>query len=232
MADDTTAVRAITAPRLLAGATVATLTLAWAAPAALAANAPALTSHQVTFEIPANSRPHLVWTLNVWQHGTRLATTSGSTGVLVVLVPRTVNGVVQADVLRNQNWYSGRRFDIANSTKGGGGGHGHGGGSGGKGSGKGAGSGGKGSGHHSTGSTTTTTTTTSTTTTTTTTTVAPGSDPRPGSTPDTTSTPESALAFTGVGSLFRDVAVGGVAMELAGLVLLLARRRRARLFRP
>jgi len=229
LADDITRARALTAPRLLAGAAVMAVTLALAAPAGAAANAPALTERQVTFAIPANGRPSVVWTLNVWQQGTLLETASGSTGVLVALVPRTVSGVVQADVRRNNSWYSGKRFNITGGHHGGGHhGGGHHGGGGGRGGSGGKGSGGKGGGgsaasgpgHHGKRSAPTTT--------------VPAADPQPRNpTPAAPpARPGSALAFTGVGNAFRDAAVAGAAMEVAGLVLLLARRRRVRLPRP
>ena len=153
-----------------------------------------------SFPIPAGSSG-TVWTLNLWQKGQRLASTTGTSGVLRVIAPPSVHGMVQADVRRSTRWYSGRRFPL--NPKGGGNG--------------GGGGTGPGTGNNSGGG-------------------PPTTDPPPptgssgGSAPATlTATtdppgPVSALAFTGVGSPLRTLALAGVSSILLGAYLV-ARRR-------
>jgi hypothetical protein len=169
-----------------------------------------------TFRIPKASPPGTVWTLTLWSKGRRLATATGTAGVLRVTAAPTEPCTVQADVRRASRWYSGTRFTLAahrNGTCG----TGNGGGAGT------SGGGGTTGGSGSSGGT-----------------PPPPTDPpptgsdggsRPGVTPDPVSldssdstAPVSALAFTGVGSPLRTLALVGLALVLSGS-LLLARRR-------
>jgi hypothetical protein len=69
--------------------------------------APSLTSTTATFVIGNNSGPGTTWTLNLWAKGTRVGSTSGTSGTLTVAVPATPSCIFQADVLRNGKWFSG-----------------------------------------------------------------------------------------------------------------------------
>ena len=178
-----------------------------------------LSTPGATFRIPKSSPPGTVWTLTLWSKGRRLATATGTSGVLRVTATPAAHCTVQADVRRAARWYSGKRFRLTadrdsscGSGNGGGGGGTSGGGT----------TGGSGSGGG---------------------TPPPTTDPpptgsdggaRPGITPEPASLdaaatpgPVSALAFTGVGSPLRTLAILGLALVLLGS-LLLARRRPTR----
>jgi hypothetical protein len=155
-----------------------------------------------TFRIPRSSPPGTVWTLTLWSRGHRLATATGTSGVLRVTATPTTPCRVQADVRRASRWYSGKRFSLTTTRDttcaGGGGGTSGGGTSGGSGSDPPPSSDG--------GS-------------------LPGITPDPASLDASdTSGPVSGLAFTGVGNPLGTLTVVGLALVLVGS-LLLARRR-------
>ena len=118
-------------PRVLVGTALASVALLVMSSTAFAAvhSGPRLAKTTVTFDTPTTAKPGTVWTLNLWQHGSLLASASGTSGTLTVKVPATIHGSVQADVRRNARWYSGNRFQVSpGSGTGGKGGGGKGGG--------------------------------------------------------------------------------------------------------
>ena len=103
------------APPVLAGTALAAVALLVLPrrPSPPSAAAPRLEKTVVTFDTPTTAKPGTVWTLNLWQHGSLLASASGQPGTLTVKVPATTHGSVQADVRRDTQWYSGNRFVVS-----------------------------------------------------------------------------------------------------------------------
>ena len=65
---------------------------------------PLLSPTRVTFTIPERSAAS--WTLTLWSEHKRLGTTTGTAGVLSVVIPSGTNCHLQADVRRNDTFYS------------------------------------------------------------------------------------------------------------------------------
>ncbi len=122
MADDTRGARTRAAPRLLACTAVAVIgVLALTSPAFAATHqGPQITPRVATFTIPVDSPPSVSWTLNLWKRGVLVGSDTGTSGVLTVTIPRSINGTVQADVRRNGRWWSGARVAVTGGSGGGG----------------------------------------------------------------------------------------------------------------
>jgi hypothetical protein len=138
------------APRLFISVAIAAVSVLGFASSAFAVThaGPRIVPRVATFDIPATSPTGTSWILNVWRHRQLIGSDTGTSGVLSVALARSLRGTLQADVRRNDHWYSGARVTLSggHGGGGGGGGGGSGGGSGGGGGGSGGGSGGGGGG--------------------------------------------------------------------------------------
>ncbi len=88
---------------------------------------PRISKTVAAFDVPATSKPGVVWTIYLRHAGHVLGSDTGTSGTLSVTVPSTFHGMVQADVRRDTRYYSGNRFLIPRSGTGGGTGPGGGG---------------------------------------------------------------------------------------------------------
>ncbi len=219
------------APRLFISVAIAAVSVLGFASSAFAVThaGPRIVPRVATFDIPATSPTGTSWILNVWRHRQLIGSDTGTSGVLSVALARSLRGTLQADVRRNDHWYSGARVTLSGGHGGGGGGGGSGGSGGsGGGSGNGGGSGsggGAGNGSGGGGSNVAPATAGQGSTAAGSTgagtganhivTLAPGSK---------TLVSGSALAFTGLDSSFWTTAFAGLGLVALGAMLLMRRR--------